>query len=209
MLNSLTLSERKVLKTNLMMKANLSSSSRGRKRCARVSLSLPRLSLNFKEMIKSVSSTISRRASGSMTVMHSVSFHLNCCNTSIALEYLWKARSPRQEKLLAAQEEMSMELGSMTKSTIELKEPFDCKRLKAHLASPKKHPPCPKAHNAVELELIPVTGKVCETLKITIPGKVQNLKGVIQVSKDQINNNKTLQAWVPANSKKEADIGCF
>ena len=132
-----------------------------------------------------------------MTVMHSVSFHLNCCNTSIALEHRWTARSPRQEKLLAAQEEMSMELGSMTKSTIKLKEPFDCKRLKAHIQSPKKHPPCPKAHNAIELELIPVTEKI------------QNLKGVIQVSKDQINNNKTLQAWVPANSKKEADISCF
>ena len=77
------------------------------------------------------------------------------------------------------------------------KKHFNCPKQRQHIASPKKHAPCPKAHNPLELELIPVTDKI------------SNLKGVIQTSRDQINNNKTLKAWIPANSKKEPDIECF
>lgn len=111
--------------------------------------------------------------------------------------YAWRADTDKDKKNLALQEEMSMELGSMTKTTFERKKHFNCPKQSAHTANPKKHAACPKAHNPLELELIPVTDKIA------------NLKGVIQVSKDQINNNKTLNAWIPANSKKEADISCF
>ena len=79
----------------------------------------------------------------------------------------------------------------------ERKKFFNCPKQKAHNASPKKHPPCPKAHNPLELELTPVTEKI------------NNLNAVMRVSKEQIKSNKALQAWIPANSKRADDIECF
>ena len=61
----------------------------------------------------------------------------------------------------------------------ERKKYFNCPKQKAHLSN-SKNPPCPKAHNPLELELVPVDDKI------------NNLKGVIRVSNAQINNNKTL-----------------
>ena len=100
-------------------------------------------------------------------------------------------------QLAIKQEHAAQATESFVKSAFERKKHFSCPKLKAHNASPKKHPPCPKAHNPLELELIPVADKI------------HNLKGVIQVSKDQISSNKTLNAWIPANSKREEDIACF
>ena len=77
------------------------------------------------------------------------------------------------------------------------KKHFNCPKAKEHNKDPKKNPPCPKAHNPLELELNPVSKKI------------ENLNAVMRVSKEQIKDNKALEAWIPANSKRKDDIACF
>ena len=55
---------------------------------------------------------------------------------------------------------MAQETESFVKTTFDRKKHFNCPKQKAHNASPKKNPPCPKAHNPLQLELIPVTDKI-------------------------------------------------
>ena len=77
-------------------------------------------------------------------------------------------------KLAVKQEEKSQESEAFLSTAFERKKHFDCPKAKAHFKSPKKYPACEKAHNPLQLELIPVTDKI------------SNLKGVIQASKDQM-----------------------
>lgn len=65
-----------------------------------------------------------------------------------------------------------------------------------HIMGKKKCPDgkeCLKAHNPMELDLLPVTQKI------------KNLKSVIGVQQKSLKASKNLSPWVPANANNQPD----